>query len=122
MSRVVRDRVADVRTLDVPVVVEEDTSHLESRGARDVDVADEPVPREVDVIRELDRDPERRVLQSDVRDQRILDVAELAVPGGIVEPGEPAVDEESSSAHVAHGLFPTSHPSDVHFPNPILPT
>src|SRR5216683_2022228 len=74
MSRVVRDRVADVRTFDVPVVMEEDTSDLETRGARHFDVADEPVAGEVDEIRELDGDSQGRVLQRDVGDQRILHV------------------------------------------------
>ncbi len=120
MARVVRDRVADVRTFDVPVVMEEDTSDFETRGARHLDVADEPVAGEIDEIRELDSDSQSRVLQRDVGDQRILYVSELALPGGVVEPGEPAVDEEPGSAHVAHGLVGVPDPWKIDVANGIV--
>src|SRR5713226_2985119 len=113
MSRVVCDGVADVRTFDVPVVVEKDAPDLEAGWAHHLDVADEPVAGEVDVISELDRDPQRGVLESDVRDQRILDIPELAFPAVVVEPGEPAVDEEAGTAQVAHRLVGVTDPREV---------
>ena len=54
MARLVEDRVADVRALDVPVVVEENTRGLETGRRRDRQVADEPVAGEVDVVLEGD--------------------------------------------------------------------
>src|ERR1700738_4632298 len=113
MSRVIRDRVADVRTLDVPVVVEEYAPDVETGRAGHLDVADEPVACKVHVIRELDSDPQLRVLESDVGDQRIFDITEVALPVGIVEPGELAIDEQAGTAQIAHGLVRISDAREV---------
>src|SRR5260370_24481369 len=86
MSRVVSNGVADVRTLDVPVVVEEDTSDLEAGGAPHLRVSGEPVACEVAEIRELDGDPQRRVLQPDAGNHRILPLPYLSFPAAVSPP------------------------------------
>src|SRR5438445_1031152 len=120
MPWVVGDGVADIRAFDVPVVVEEDTADVEARRARHLDIADEPVAREVDVIREFDRDTKPGVLQRGVGDQRILDVTQLAFPAVVVNPGELAVDEEPGPAEVAHGLVRVANPRKVDVANRIV--
>src|SRR5205807_3860291 len=104
VSRIVCNRVADVRPFDVPVVMQKGAPDLETCRARHLDVADEPVARQVDVVGELYGHPQPDVLQRDVGDERIFDVAELPIPATAVEPRELAVDEETGVADVAHRL------------------
>ena len=104
MSRIERDSVADVRTLDVPVVVKKDATSAEAGRRLDLDVANEPVARQVHVIGKFDGDPKTGMLERHVSDQRVLCIAQLSIPGRVVEPGESAVDEESRAADIAHRL------------------
>src|SRR4029077_20506400 len=84
--------------------MEEDPADVEAGWAHDLDAADEPVAGHVDEIHELDRDAEARVRHRHVGDQAVLRVPQVAVPGGVVDPGELAVDEEARAAGVAHRL------------------
>src|SRR5665811_1334893 len=104
MTRVVSNCVAEVRALDVPVVMEEDTAGGEARLARHLDVPDEPVARQVDEVLELDGDPQAGILEGDRGDERVLRIAELPLPARVFDPRELTVDEEARPADVAHGL------------------
>src|SRR5262249_40531866 len=104
MTRVEQHRVADVRAFDEPVVVKEDATTVEAVGGRDGDIADEPVAREVDEVFKADRDAELWVGHGDLADERVFLIGKLALPRRVFEPGEPAVDEESGPAFVAHRL------------------
>src|SRR2546430_2314949 len=109
MTWLVEHRVADVGAFDEPVVVKEDATDGKPGGRGHADVADEPVARQVDVVLELDRDAETRMAQRDVAHQRVLRIAELALPRGVVEPRELPVDEEPRPADIAHRVVGIPH-------------
>ena len=102
VHRLVERGAPDVGAAYVPVVVEEDTTGLEVLVGRDRERAEKPVPSQVDVIAEHDRQAERVVPQRHRRNQAVLLIAELAHPGGVIEPGELAVEVETGAAKVAH--------------------
>ena len=92
MARVESHRVADVGSFDEPVVMKEHAAGVEAASARDLEVADEPVAGEVDVVREVDGDPQTGMLNGHIADEGVLRVCEPAFPCRVVQPRELAVD------------------------------
>src|SRR5260221_9647319 len=90
---------------------------IEPGWADHLDVADEPVAGHVDEVAELHRDAEAWVREGHVGDERILRIAQLAVPVAVVEPRELAVDVETRAAWVAHGLVGVADPRKVEVAN-----
>src|ERR1700694_797092 len=120
MPRVIEHGVADVRTLDEPVVVEEGATCGESGRRLDLDVADEPVARQVDIVRELHGDPKAGMSERHIADQRVFGVPEMPYPRRVVEPRELSVDEKAGAADVAHGLVGVPDPRKVDVANGIV--
>ncbi len=120
MAGLEKHRVADVRTFDVPVVMEEDVTCGKARCRFDLEVADEPVAGQIDIVLELDGDPESRMRHRDVADQRVLGVAEMAFPGRVVHPGELAIDEKTCAAYVAHRVVGVTDPREENVANRVV--
>src|SRR5258708_29803195 len=47
----------------------------------------------------------------------MLRVTQLSTPGGVIEPREPAVDEESGTADIAHRLVRVTHSREIQIAN-----
>src|SRR5439155_516613 len=80
----------------------------------------EPVARHVDEVFELHGDAQARMLERDVRDERVRRVLQLALPCRVVEPCELAVDEEARVARVAHRLVGIADAREVKVPDRVV--